>query len=94
MALVTFFTNETTDATSPIFQIDDGGYRVLRASGTFGGATITLYADFGDNNFVPFADAPFTAPNVKGLEFLKTGMRLRATISSSSGSTSINFDML
>lgn len=94
MAQFTFFEDQTTDDTSDIYSIQDGGYRVIKATGTFDGATITIEADFGDDDFADIQAYQFAEEDIKDLVMLKVGMRIRATISSAGASTSVSLKML
>lgn len=60
----------------------------LFISGTFDGATVTLYGSMDNTTFAAYASGVFTAPTIYRLE---TRMRyLKATITGAGGSTNIS----
>lgn len=89
MAQFTFFQNQTTNGDSPIYNVQDGGYRIIKATGVFGGAAITINVDFGDGEFAPILSYQFTAPDTKEIQPLKPGVRLKATVALSSPTTDV-----
>ena len=98
MSVTTLFLNETGDGDSSIIDIKDGGYRLIKATGIFGGAIITLNADFVDDDFAPLVedniDQTLTKPGVLNIQPFKTGCRFKATISGASGTTNITLKIL
>lgn len=89
-----FFENETTNATSEVYFVKDGGYRELKATGTFDGATITVEVDFDDNDFAPVLDYQFTEPVAKYIQPLRPGMRLRAVVTDAGPTTNVTFKLM
>lgn len=94
MSSFTYFTNQTTDGPSAIYEVQDGGFIVLKATGTFGGATISIQIDFGDDDFAALQSYQFTTADAKDLVFLKPGMRIQAALSGSTGTTSVSLVQL
>lgn len=94
MSSFTYFQNQTTDATSEVYEVPDGGYVVLKATGTFGGATISMQVDFGDNDFATLQSYQFTTTDAKDMVFLKSCMRIQAVLSGSTGTTSVSLVQL
>ena len=92
------FENKTSDGDSPVISINDGGYRNIKATGVFGGANITLLADYNDDDFAPLVedniDQTITKPGVLNLQPFKPGMRFKATISGATGTTNITLNLL
>lgn len=94
MAQFTFFQNQTTNGDSPIYNVQDGGYRIIKATGTFGGASVSIFVDFGDGNFAPILSYAFTMPDTKEIQPLKPGIRLKAVMTSASGTTDVTLMIL
>lgn len=94
MSQFTFFENETTNATSEIYNITDGGIRALKATGTFDSATVTIEMDFVDSGWAPIQSFQFTEPDIKKVTSLKTGLRMRAVITSAGASTDITLKIM
>jgi hypothetical protein len=86
----TFFENQTTNATSEAYDITDGGIRALKATGTFDSATITIEMTFaGDSNWAPIQSYQFTEADIKKVTSLKTGLQMRAVLSTAGASTNV-----
>lgn len=98
MATEILFKNKTTDGDSNIIEIRDGGYRNIKVTGTFAGATITLYSDFFDNDYAPLTEdnilQTITTPGFLNLQPFKIGVRFKATISGATGSTDLTAKLL
>lgn len=92
------FENQTSNDDSPIITIDQGGYKNIKATGTFDGAIITLECDYKDNDFAPLTEdniaQVFTAPGVLNLQPFKPGMRFKAVLSVAGGSTDVTLKLL
>lgn len=87
-----FFTARTTDGTSAVLNIKDGGYSLLKVDGVFDGATVSIEVDFGDGLFATLSDT-FTAEDVKYVQ-LKAEMNIKITIAGAGGSTSLNVNLI
>jgi len=90
----TLLDNQTIDGNGPAYSVQDGGYRIIKATGVFGGASVTIEVDFSDNLWSPILAYQFTAPDTKEIQPLKTGQRLRAVLSSASGTTEVTIKSL
>lgn len=93
-SVFTFFDNQTTNATSDPYKVQDGGYRLIKATGTFDSATVTIQVDFDDDEFAPVVAYVFTAPDIKEIQPLKTGVRLRAVLANAGASTDITIKII
>ena len=72
-------------------EVTDGGFKLLRIYGTWGGATVTLSVDFnGSGTFVD--DSAYTADGVYYLN-AKIGITYRLTVSGVT-TTSLNAEMI
>lgn len=94
MSVFTFFANQTTDTTSEAYQVQDGGYRIIKATGTFGGATITIEIDFADNDFAPIQAYQFTEADVKEIQPLKPGIMIRAVVTDATETTDVTLRLI
>lgn len=90
----TFFENQTTDGTSDIYEVQDGGYRVIKATGSFDGAEIEVQFDFADDDFATAQSYSFTEEDAKVIQPLKSGVRLRCEVISSGASTDLTVKIL
>ena len=92
------FQNQTGNGDSPIVDLKEGGYGILKATGIFDGADITLNMDFKDNDFAPVVDdnsiKTLTVPGVVAFQPFKPGVRLKATIANAGVSTDITLKLL
>jgi hypothetical protein len=94
MSVFTFFENQTSNATSPVYFVQDGGYRLIKATGVFGSGTVTIEVDFGDGLFAPILAYQFTASDVKEIQPLKNNVRLRAVLTGATGTTNITVKII
>ena len=92
------FENKTSNGDSDIIEIKDGGYRNIKATGTFDGAIITLYVDYRDDDYAPLVEdniaQTITTPGDLSLQPFRPGMRFKATLSSAGGSTDVTLKLL
>lgn len=93
-ALFTFFDNQTTNATSPIYDIEDGGIRGIKATGVFDSSTVTIEMDMADGLWAPIKSYQFTDEDFKGMKSLKTGFRIRMVLTNAGASTSVTVKLL
>ena len=90
----TLLSSQTANGSGPTVSISDGGFRLLRIYGTFGGATATLEYDFnGSGTWVADSAGAYTVADTAPLT-VKTGLQIRITVSSAGGSTSLNAELL
>ena len=90
----TLLSSQTANGSGPTVSIGDGGFRLLRIYGTFGGATATLEYDFnGSGTWVADSAGAYTVADTSPLT-VKTGLQIRITVSSAGGSTSLNAELL
>lgn len=94
MSVFTFFENQTTAGTSPVYFVQDGGYRLIKATGVFDSAEITIEVDFGDGAFAPILAYKFTTPDVKEIQPLKNNVRLRAVLANAGALTDVTLRIL
>ncbi len=92
--VVVFFENQTTNGTSDPYLILDGGYRTLKATGTFAGAKVVIEVDFNDGDFAPIRAYEFVQSDVKYIQPLRTGLRLRAVVENAGIGTDISLKLL
>ena len=90
----TLLSSQTTNGSGTIVTITDGGFRLIRIYGTFDGATATLESDFNNSEtWVADSAGAYTVPDTSPLT-VKTGLRVRLTVSSAGASTSLSAEML
>lgn len=93
-AQFTFFENQTANGTSPVYNVQDGGERIVKYTGDFDGATISLQLDFGDGLYAPIAGAEYTAAGAETLKYLKPGLRIRVVLTNVGAATNITVKIL
>lgn len=80
------FTTQTSDANSSTVAFNGGQLEIV-VSGTFGGGTVTLEANYPDvNAWVAVADGSWTESEVKLLELIRP-CSLRLVLAGSSGAS-------
>lgn len=95
MAQFTFFQNRTTDGVSEIYNVQDGGYRIIKATGTFDtGTEVEVQFDFADDDFAPSRSYIFTETDAKVIQPLKPGVRIRCEVKSAGVSTDITVKII
>ena len=98
MGIELLLENATTNGDGAVIEIRDGGYRNIKTTGVFGGATITLNIDYVDGDYAPLVedniDQTITKIGDMNLQPFKTGMRIKATITGATGTTNITSKLL
>lgn len=91
---ISLFSAQTGNGDSSIHTVVDREYSLIRVYGTFDTCTVSAYADFDDSGtYCLIADGVWTSEDVKQI-YLKPGVKLKLTLSSAGGSTSINAEVL
>lgn len=94
MAATSLFSAQTGNGNSSVAEIEQREYSLIRVYGTFDGCTVTAYADFdASGTYCLIAAGVWTSEDIKQI-YLKPGVRLRLTLSSAGGSTSISAEVL
>jgi len=94
MASITLFSAQTENGDSTNFDAELREYVLVRVYGTFNGCTVQASADFdASGTFCDIVDGSWTAEDIKQI-YVKPGARVKLTLSSAGGSTSINADVL
>lgn len=88
--------NVTTDTIGDWFTVDGGSYSAVVWADNFGGGQVVLEAS-PDNGFtaIPLTDwsnivVAFTVNNVRGLDYIGGGLKVRAVLSGSAGAVNVN----
>ena len=93
----TLFENKTSNGDSAVVVIGDGGYRNIKATGVFGGATLTLQVDYTDNDYAPLIEdniaQTITTPGALNIQPFKPGIRFKAVLSGATGTTDITLKL-
>jgi len=103
--LQVLFDNQTIDGTSVIAKAGGCEYtdsgreiqRMIKLTGTLGGAKVVIEVDFEDDDFAPVTNVDGTVIELTAVGayeiFLAPDMRLRAVLSDASGTTDVNLKL-
>jgi hypothetical protein len=92
--IFTFFQDQTVNEVSDTYEVQDGGYRIIKATGVFDGAEIQVQFDFADDKFAIARSYQFSESDAKVIQPLKSGVRVRAALVNSGANTSVTVKIL